>query len=185
MVVPKTLAPLTRDVHRFVRTVDVGNLATSASDKGWLFNVALADLPAYTEFSSLFDQYVIDKITWIFTWADASGTTAVYYPIMYLAPDYDGSGGTPGSTGDIMQRRHYTASFNPNRTQHSFCIRPRALGEVSGTSASLLPKGTWFDTTVPSVVFRGARAWIANYNTTLGGTIRLEERVHFRCAGLQ
>jgi hypothetical protein len=178
------LAPVARDVHKFVRTWDVGNLATTAGDKGFLFNAALSDLPQYTEFSALFDQFNFEQITWVFTWADASGTTSVYYPIMYIAPDYDSSAGTPGSLGDISQRRHYSASFNPTHTQHSFSVKPRALLDVAGSVAGLHPANTWFDTASAGTIFRGARAWIANYNNTLGGTIRCEVRVHCKFAGL-
>lgn len=174
-----------RDVHKFVRSSVVGNLAPTAADKGWAWTFALSDMPNSTEFTSLFDQYRIRKAILRFTYTNQSTTS---YPVMYVTSDYD-SAVAPATSAELTQRRHVTWAFGPTRQQFEMSLEPRALMDVGTGGASgysgLVPRSEWIDLAFSTLTHRGVVAWIANFNTTSGGGLIYEEELHFECAGLR
>lgn len=178
----------TRDVHRFVRSVQIGALTPAAADKGWAWTFALSDLPNYTEFTALFDQYRLSLVELVFTWSPGTTVATSTFPTLLIASDYD-SAAVPASSSEIAQRRHITWVFSPSKPIATFRLRPRVLLDVGSGGSSgfstLAPAREWIDLAFSTLTQRGAVAWIANFNTGLGGTLLLEERFHFEVAGLR
>jgi len=142
-------------------------------------NFTLADVPAYTEFTALFDQY---RIAWVrvefFPCFDSSqaalfGAQAAQYFPFYTAVDYDDSS-APASVDAICQysncQRHQLGK------KFTVFIRPRCLSMIYrsavATDYALAPYGQWLDCGNASTPHYGLHYAIQEM-AQLAGTINL------------
>jgi hypothetical protein len=153
----KTLAD---SIYRFRRTstsADVSQLAASDNSGGYAF--VLSNVPGYTEYTALFDQYKIEmvRVIWRPRWNfSAIGSIATdVNPLFISVIDYDDA-----STLTIAQSLEYQ-SYKETRfdQDHVRCIKPRiALGAYSGTFTSFANvPAPWIDCASPSVQHYGIK----------------------------
>lgn len=94
-------------VYKFKRTVDLGNItASAAGDVLGALKFTLADLPNYTEFTALYDQYKIYFVVLRFVpdqnMASANNAAGTTTPILYHVIDYDDAT-APANKTDLFQ----------------------------------------------------------------------------------
>lgn len=141
---------------------------------------ALSQLPSYTEFTALYDQYRIKKI--LVTWYPSSdGDTSSYVgvtnaPMFHAYRDYDDSS-APTTLADMMQRQGvFTRKFNK---PISMTIAPRTLATVSGVSGAGVGSRTqWLDCADSSLTHYGIK-WAISANPAATNTFYYNIRYKF------
>lgn len=175
------------DVHFFKRHFEQAYLVGSAVYNPWLAGVVfqIAQIPNVSEFSNLFDRYMIThiKLKWYLT-IDPSAQTAATasYPRLFWVPDYDDST-TPASINEIREHaRCRDAVLHPNRPI-IMNIKPAVLQEVyrGAVTTTYAPKWrTWLDMAVTDCPHYGLKAAIDDF-TNLNYKLRIEGVMYFRC----
>lgn len=180
--VPRSRA-LARDVHYFKRTFPIGPWKSTgnASDPFSVIAV-LSTLPGYSDFTTLFDRYMITgyKITMY----PRNVTAGCAKPIVHLVKDY---GDNSNITIDAaMQYGNYRAYMLDRPI--SFYCRPKAAQQVFNTMTVTgygpNMKGQWIDMASPSIPhygFKGVVEWGSTVST--GADVAVMCTVYFTCAG--
>lgn len=166
----------------FTRTTAPVLLTKTASDPTANLTFAFADMPGYTDFTTLYDYYRITRIDFrIFAVFNAVVTTK-----LFVTSDYDG--GPVPSLAEMCQHRHVERILSPDHPEFVFTFRPRTSTAVNASTGSVLSgigKG-WLDLASPTVVQYGAAYAMLNYNTGIGGVnIYTHAVYHFQCSGLR
>lgn len=149
----KQIITITRSVKK--AEIFVGNVETTGAA-----SFALSDLPSYTDFTSLFDQYRICQITARFLPGVSlfgASTTTTDIPDLHTAVDLDDD--TAPATVDTL-RQFATHQVTPNQQYVERVWTPRfAVATYSGTftSYSLAPSGQWIDSNSPGVLHYGVK----------------------------
>lgn len=162
--------PRRAQVVTFTRTVDRGQITADSVGIYGAFAFALADLPSYTDFTSLFDQYRIAQVTMRFIPVVAPfgpATSATAYPSLHTVIDQDDNV-TPGSL-DVL-RQYGTHQVTPNQVYFERCLTPRyALSAYSGIfgSFALAPVNSFIDSNSPNVQYYGVK-WGTSAITSTG-----------------
>lgn len=138
-------------VHNFKRTYNAGNLVTStASPTLEAFNFSLNDLPGYTEFTSLYDFYKINRVKFRLvpfqTVSNSTGTTnnAGNYPIFHCLDFSDSA--PPASLNEVMEYNNCVIS----RLYDGFTryFKPKFADTTStprdGYIATTSPSNNWY-----------------------------------------
>jgi len=141
----------------------------------WKFN----EVPAYTEFTAMFDQY---RIPWIkidfipcfsANLAGLFGTQVNQNMPFYTAIDYD-DGSPPASVAAIQQYSNCTR--HELGKKFTVFIRPRNLSMIYesaiATSYALAPYGTWLDCASAAVPYYGLHYAISEVAQS-AGTVNL------------
>jgi len=202
--IPKVLIPkglssreleITRTVETLV-TVASGNTGAyglnGASSNSISFSFALSqlniyiggttgtvNLPNYTEFIGLFDQYCIKRVEMIAfynlnTATNNSGSViqTASLPVFALVDDYTDAG-TLASMSDALQYGNCRLiQFGNDRganpgIRHSLSPRPAvSAGDYGATSAPIVPKGSvWMNTQNAPIPHYGIKMYYDNWNT--------------------
>lgn len=156
---------LVSQVHRFKRTVvDQFTIpmdgVISEYYEAWSFK--LSDLPSYTEFTALYDQYCIEKIVCkffprfnVYNYPDAtSAETEV--PIILSVIDYDDATAVSQTSLVQFSTCKYHSQFKP----FTITFSPRAAtAAYSGafTSYAVASKNQWFDAASSDVQYYGLK----------------------------
>lgn len=147
---------LRQPVQFFTRTTyinaDICSSDTTDVTKGYKF--ALSDVPNYTEFTSLYDQYQLKavQLTFIPRYNVATNLTPIAQ--LWSIVDYDASFPTTQPGFLQYQNLHMTRGTS----LHKRYIRPQCLGELFNnltTSAYSTRRNTWIDTADPNVPHYG------------------------------
>lgn len=148
--------------------VGVWNISTTYSSNNYVFQ--LDDLPNYTEFTNLFEQYKINavKLTFLpsYTGSDANQATAnaaggavfQFAPRIYTMVDKDGNP-TIGTENAMLQRNDCRMIANPYKTFSIYIRKPAVQFEVgSGLGfAQAAPRASpWLDCDNYAVNHHGA-----------------------------
>lgn len=157
----------TRQLYQFKRVCELGHIIVDAgiSPTYFHYEFKLSDLPAATEFTSLFDQYRIKGVSFtVYPRSNVSyiGSSSVSSPIgiMYTAIDRD-DGVNPASLGELEQYQSIKKQFF-NRP-HKRYFKPTAVqsGVYSNggitTGYRTLPSSTWFDCAYPNILYYGIK----------------------------
>lgn len=171
-------------VHRFVRYLNAGELSKTAADQGFATVFALNFLPNSSDFTSLFDQYRIDKVEQVFEMDIADGTlnSTTRWPRITICPDFNNQA-APLSEDAILsyeQARQY--QFSTSERRFSVILRPQIASTVyrtGVTSAYEMKPSGWLDVATNDVPHYGLRYWIANYNTTSFGASNVRVYVRY------
>lgn len=143
--------------YNFKRSYTVSQTTTGGLAYG-AASFLLSNLPGYTEFTALFDQYRLNCVVANFVWRSSGLSTIetannnlVGMPIMYSVIDLDDAT-APASISEIQEYgKHKTTYFSTSRRHKSFKIYPRNLNTIyrSGvTSAYTLGRRkAWLDIT--------------------------------------
>jgi len=183
-------APMFRVVpnldHHFVRTWDYGTLVPTASDGGWSFAWTFDSFPAYTDFTTLYDAYRIDRVevTWelVPTALTVTKSSAIM-PIILAWPDYDDS--TAPATLITSSQVSQMERFNMTEAKPS--VRRSIVPRVALTSGvTAIQKATpWIDMATTNITHYGVKFWIRNFNNTTvtetGATVAVSFRMFCTC----
>lgn len=180
------LASFNSPTYQFARsTAPVLLTKPVAADYAAQTSYQLADLPSYTEYTALFDAYIIDRVTVTFRLqaGTATGSTAPSSITLFVAPDYDG--GPVPAMADLVQRKHTEVVLTLTHPTHSFSFKPRLASSVnalSGSALSGMPR-TWVDMATPTALWYGASFVLWGYNNSYSGSVWLSEELLFRARG--
>jgi len=149
----------------FRRTYSITILSANTGVTANGFSFALSNLPNYTEFTSLFDQYRILQASVSFLpYANSSSSGAVsgsFPGIIASAIDYDDAS-LPGAT-DLQQYESYKR--NPAFEEFVRTIKPRvAIAAYNGSTFTgyVNRYAPWIDANSPSVPHYGLKTVIIN-----------------------
>lgn len=162
-------------VITLIRTVSKGTVIANQFESVGAMSFTLADLPSYTDFTSLFDQYRIAQVTVRFLPTAAPfgpSTSSTSYPSFYTVIDYDDDT-NPTSIDNL--RQYSTLQVAPNQQYVERVLTPRfATAAYSGafTSYSLAPVYTFIDSNSPGVRYYGVK-WACSPVTTASGSFVL------------
>lgn len=178
-----------RDVHYFRRfaykstiTADVSRTAKGA------LTFAIQDVPGLSDFTSLFDYYMLTGVKVRFTTlldpnSQAAGNS--YFPKIYTAVDNDDDT-APLSSDDLRQRSNCKIRWlGPNRSYDIF-LRPKYLKNVyiSGVSTGYeIGKQTWLDLSNTNIPHYGLKYVIENLNPDLGQQVQVEVTYYISMRG--
>lgn len=172
--------------HSYVRFRDNGGIALIAADNGVGWNFTFNQIADYTDFTSLYDGYTIDKVEMRFV---LFNNVAEKYPVLLLAPDYDDSAAPVGETDLLAMEGCRVLPFSPDKREHSIVVKPRisqTLFRTGVTSAYGWGKERQIiDMANVDTPHYGVRSWIVNYNSTdtPGAVIRVFLKYHFSGIG--
>lgn len=156
------------------------------SSAGLSKTFALNELPNSTEFTSLFDQYMITGISyrWVCIREPGKVTTAAnqgYYPRVMWVHDHD-SAQVPASFADLQQySRCQEYYFTSDRMKTKwFYLKPAVANSVyngvyNGYSAQWR---LWLDSGYPGTPHYGIRAYYSE--NFAGNSLRLETKFHLK-----
>lgn len=171
-IMKRTRARLAMNVHRFKRKVVLGNI--QAYNNGSTFNAAaafsfkLSDLPQYTDFTNLFDQYKLTGVKLDFipfadnvSWEVASNGASVAAPGGPLLISVDQDDATiPASASEMLSRQN--VKVVPVGRRHQMFLRPK-YGDIANTT-TLAPATGFIDCDTPNTPHYGVKCWMAAPN---------------------
>lgn len=145
--------------YLYTRFCDYGEIATDGLNPYFgTYNFSLGDLPTYTEFTSLYDQYKINavKLTFIPRQTMSNSTATAFNgdntARFFSAIDYDD--GTPPTSVDAL-REYQTARWSRLlRTHKRFIYKPR----IVDTSNYII--SPWMSTSAPNANYFGLKVAI-------------------------
>lgn len=150
----------------------VSNLVGSAAGvTNYAFLFRLSDLPNVTEFTSLYDQYMIKSVKLHFvneqtmTSLGAAQTTTPYF---YVVRDFDDAA-TLSTVNAALQ--YQDVRMVPFYRSHTMTVKPQiALAAYSGAFSSYSAANPWIDCNSPSVEYYGVKLIIQqNIANNIGG----------------
>lgn len=165
-------------IHRFSRHVDEGFVLKAATDQGLGYGFNLADLPAFTEYTALFDRWRIVNIEASFLYQTTAAQTTNCYPLMLMSEDLNDN--LSPATEQVLLERENTrlCPFGPNNMMYRHNFKPRTLATGSSAALSVEVKDAWVDCLAPSTDFFGLKVFLVNYNTAASAGVNI--RVLFR-----
>lgn len=171
----------------FVRLRENGHLSIPAAiDGGLAWSFQLADVPDYTDFATLYDAYVLDKVDITYV---VDNTSPGQCPVLMWAPDYDDAN-TPLTADSVSTHQNVRVhAFDEGHRSVTISVRPRALHSTFKTGVtsaySWAPEGVICDMANTDIQFYGIKTWVSHYNSadTPQTRIRTFIRYHLRCIG--
>jgi len=148
------------------RTMEYANFSMPLTSNTWAatnYSFALTNLPAYTEFTELFDQYKITgiKVTFMPLYRDsllgvASTASAIATPNIWIAASDDGSQNlsTQIKAMQVQNARMISDPYKP----FSIFLKPKFILETVvglGIAGTHSKSGGWLDTDNPNVLHYG------------------------------
>jgi len=166
-------------VHRFVQTVDYGNLLTSSAGAAVFLgkSFTFVDLPQQSQFGALFDQYRVDQIElWITptsTTANLQQTGTTYAVVV----DYDDDN-TPSTPAQLLNYTNVVEQTVSNALYLKW--QPHVANALYGggvfTSFGNKPCG-WIDSGSSSVRLYGVKMFCGSSASTV--VFQFRARFHF------
>lgn len=171
------------DTHTFVRRVaPSGVTKAAAGDYYALWSFTLDQVPGYTDFTALYDQYHIKQVKVTFSlYGGTAGT--MWNPL--IASDYDG--GTPSSFNAVCERRTKQFFLTPTQPAFTLTFKPKVAMSVYSTGGTVASGvgSPWLDMASTSIVHYGFWMAIAGYNASTSSTINWSAEVVLVCRGLR
>lgn len=142
-------------------------------------NYRLAQLPNYTEFTNLFDQYKIAGVQQKFVYSansqDPSSTSAL--PMLGFIHDYD-DGTALSSLNDYLQYPNHKV-YRMDKPVIKTFFRPKsALAVYSGAFTSYARNNNWIDVGSPSVEHYGLKWYIDPMIPGIGSNVIGKLRIY-------
>lgn len=155
--------------HQFIQNCgnayQVQGLALGTVLRGVSFS--LNQLPNFTNLTSLYDQYRIDKVELRFYFR--SGGTTNNYPRLHVFPDFDDDSAPPTIADALAHPRVETHVFTPNRPEFRYALQPRMASAVYSTIVStyaVAPYGMFADSASAATKFYGFKMAVENFTDT-------------------
>lgn len=144
----------------------------ATSDNVGAIVFSLAQVPSYTEFTSLYDQYKISAVkvkivprynVSAFDNIQSAAATP-YIPQVFTAIDYDDSG--VSTVSDLLQ--YQNCKMTRGNVIHQRYLKPRCrniLQNLNGTASARAPFRGWIDSADPEVIHYGLKWAIPPFAT--------------------
>lgn len=181
-------ANLRRDVHYFKRSFEYTVIDQTTAINGlafgaWQFN--LGNLPAPSEFTNLFDRYMITYVklyVYLRVTPDAAASNVAHYPMMYVVRDYDDTN-SPTAISELFQHAKVQRQIiRPDRPA-TIKLKPATLGLTynSAVTSTYVPKWRqWIDMANTTVPHYGLKYGLENWACP-GTNIIVRGTMWFRC----
>lgn len=157
------------NVYWFKRAVPVGDIAFTTTGGGGLIEFKLNQLPNYTEYTTMFDAYRINKVVlefkpnFIETNVNSSFATTGYIPDIGVVIDYDSQSAAPTSMNELRQYSNFR-EYKANKP-FKVVLVPRTAGMVYNGAASTAYSQSrprlWLDCEYPAVPHYGVNYYAA------------------------
>ena len=161
-------APVGSSVYTTTRRLPLGEILGDGSgsfQNATNYSITLNQLPNASDFTNLFDQYRIDRVTVHFyprasTVSDTSGlTNPSGVMLLTAAVDLDGAAAPP-TLNELLE---YGSCQQHMLNQHrSITFQPRVKTTQAGASGPLMPIGTWIDSANPNMIYNGLRTYVGS-----------------------
>lgn len=180
--------PLARlNVHHFKRTfqsTSINNLSAGAS--AGVYCPQLTNLPNATEFTTLFDEYRINKVVVKFipnfTGSDMNpNATFNSMPNIYSIIDYDDQS-TPANLDELLQ--YPSMKLTRGNSIHTRVFTPKVSLDVNGTGGVAAKAKQWLDCAVSTVPHNGMKYWLDAAGVSTG-SYRVFVTMYFSCRGVR
>jgi len=144
-------------VFTFVRTADLGNIASSFAGPVFGSNYfSLDGVTNYSEFSSLFDQFRIKKIRLhISPLSNAPYPSLVAPSPLYIAPDFDNAT-LPASVTEVIEKSGVRILSPKDSTVFEFTPRI-AVAAYQGALTAFANQTSWVDCSYHATQFYGIK----------------------------
>lgn len=174
-------------VHKFIRVADYDTISSSAvADQFGAFSYSLVLLPDYAEFTNLFDEYMIYKVTMRFLplGVDSVNSTTLVKPLFYLMIDKDDDA-TPSSVNQFYENP--TTRYSIAGKQHKISLYPMfsravyqsALATGYGTGRGFL------DCSNASIPHYGVKWYLGPSVIANACTYKIIVKYYIRCRGVR
>lgn len=152
-------------LYKFVKVVDKGVITSTASTDGlYAFPFALSDLSEVSSFTSIYDQYRLDRIDFhviAVTQPSVNSTSATPYAFLAVITDYDDSSAL--ATFALHLNYSNVAVLGPGQG-HERSFRPRlSMATSSGGDANTT---SWIDCATTSVPHFGIKVGVKTSTST-------------------
>jgi len=162
---------------------------------GFAYAPCLNDVVGDTDFTNLFDQYKIKRVTFRFrlvTNPDASNlqnTTATtnaanVFPLLYLFPDHDDVT-VPASINEVRERAGVKCSVVKPNSFVKYSIRPTTVTPI--TSGTIRNRPQWLDVNSATTPHYGLKGMLCPQtgNVAQPYSVSCEIRISFLCKGVR
>lgn len=180
------MRPSSQKVHYFKRHVDLGLITLSTggiTTQGFSFQ--LDEVPNYTEFTALYDQYRLCAVSVKFIpmqnqTLNNSAAVGANFNIRYATViDYDSSGGF----GSFNDAREFTTCKVKSITQyHTRYIKPRIKSANENDSNTIVASGNrkmWLNTAVSNIPHYGLRYVFEQFTANFIAQYKVEAKYYF------
>jgi len=159
------------------RTVVVA-IPKLAADSGNFRNVKLADFFGSSDFTSLFTQYRITKVTYKYTLVNAPNNNAAF-PTLYVAPQQFAYSGAPTSRDEVLQYQGVQAiQFGPAKISHNVEVVPGTFLDASGlVGGGNVKRSPWLSSANNGNQHFTTVDWISRYDSTINPTHSIELQI--------
>ncbi len=172
--------------YTFTRSVSKGTVIASQFEEVKAFQFALSDLPGYTDFTGLFDQYRILEIMLEFipvTVPFGASTSSTAYPSIHSIIDLDDAN-LPASVDEL--RQYGSHQVVPNQKYFRRVFTPRwPIAAYSGAFTSYAQNDVrqWLDVASPGVIHYGVKTAVSPVTTASGSFVlyNVEATYVFQC----
>lgn len=170
-----------------VTQIDVPTVATAdliGYQFGAALNFKLENVQTASDFTNLYDQYRIDKVSVkIIPLSDsATAQSSGYLPTLYWCPDYDDSV-RPAAEADVRQKQG-VKTLRLDKPRTIVINKPKAMISAAqvGTTVSALQYNGWNNCSETFVLHNGLKMWFKNVDlrptTTTQTAFRFEIMYH-------
>jgi len=188
------------NVHRFSRYTTAADITCSGTTDPGVFHFKFDDMLNYSEFTTLFDQYMITKAivkiqlitnpdsTWVLgsTISSAPSQITNWFPKFWYIRDYDG--GSADSLAQIKERQGVKFFvLRPNKT-FSIAVTPKVAVQTyrTSTTTGYAPKRLFLDMASGTDVPHYGVNWVVDTlgldpDNTYPFKIRYEIKYYFTC----
>lgn len=175
-------------VHHFKRTFQGSGIsAAAAGNVLGALTFKFNQIPNYTEFTNLFDEYRINmiKVEFVpnFTGSDVNpATTAVAVPNFHTVIDHD-SAASPANLDELLQYPNYKRTRG--QSIHKRIWRPTVTLDVEGTVSASAKFKQWINCALPALDHYGIKYFV---DQVTGGNIctwRTYTTLYFSCRGVR
>lgn len=150
-----------------VTQIDVPTVA-SADLIGYQFGAALNfkldNVQSASDFTNLYDQYRIDKVSVkiIPLSSEATAQSSGYLLVLYWCPDFDDSI-RPTAESDLRQKQG-VKTLRLDKPRTITINKPKALvsAPITGTTVSAIQSNGWINCTESLVIHNGLKMWFKN-----------------------
>lgn len=175
------------NLYRFTRWTESSNIVVdSTGDLSVAYTFKLSDLPNYSEFTGLYDQYRIKAVRYQILWQQQEllpSTTASYIGTVLHAIDLDDAT-SPASANEMYQYKYLKIGKSIGMTKRY--LKPRTLTTMYNngvTSAySLQNRKAWLDAAYPDIQHFGLKLYIQRPSgtTEIAGVVKMKYYLEFR-----
>lgn len=192
--ISRSLVSVDKQIHKFARTMDMETVAVydAVLPTHKAYKWRMNDLPNYTEFTNLFDEYRITgvKLKFLYTGSNSNSGTVLtqWSPFVYTVIDNDDAAPLAAVT-DYEQ--YTTCKVNKLLNVPSRFIKPKmSLAAYGGAFTSYTNmQNIWVDSASPGVEYYGFKMGIdtnplGGAGANLIGRLRVVAKVYLECRSI-